>query len=213
MRKRNLIIFFIGTIVSFILALGELITRLEASILIILFISFIVSSIVFKDLKSLNNDKENESEEILSSTTKEILFMMIGLAGLPIGAELFTRGGVQMAQILGVSELMIGLTVIAFGTSLPELAASIIAIAKGNTDMSVGNIVGSNIFNTLGILGTVAAIKPIKVPGSMYSLDFPVMIFLTILTCIFAVKGLRRWHGGTLLFSGLVYLIMVIIRQ
>ncbi|MDX5360148.1 MAG: sodium:calcium antiporter [Alphaproteobacteria bacterium] len=108
-----------------------------------------------------------------------LLWILAGLAALLIGARLLVDGAVNIARELGVSEAFIGLTVVAVGTSLPELATSLIAAFRRQSEIAIGNIVGSNVFNVLGILGATALIAPIPVAGRFVTFDLPVMIAVT----------------------------------
>jgi cation:H+ antiporter len=112
---------------------------------------------------------------------KAFLLLGLGAVLLGLGADLLVGGAVNIASRMGVSDAFIGLTVVALGTSLPELAASIAAVRAGQFEMCVGNVVGSNIFNILLIGGTVSSITPISVPASLYMLEFPVLVLLTFL--------------------------------
>jgi cation:H+ antiporter len=110
----------------------------------------------------------------------DLLLIAVGLFALVLGGAAFVRGGVSFAEALGVSPAVIALTVIAVGTSLPELATSIVAAPKGDADIAVGNIVGSNIFNVLGILGATALIAPIPVAPRFLTFDLPIMIAVSL---------------------------------
>jgi cation:H+ antiporter len=130
--------------------------------------------------------------------------VVLGLVLLAFGANTLVTGAMGIAKVLGVSDLVIGLTVVAVGTSLPELAASVIASIRGQRDIAVGNVVGSNLFNILGVLGLGSLVAPggIPVAPGALAFDIPVMI-LTALAClpIFFTWGLiRRWEGA--LFVG-----------
>jgi len=128
----------------------------------------------------------------------------LGLAALILGGELLVRGASRLAAVAGVSPLVIGLTVVAFGTSAPELAVSLKASFAGQTDMAVGNIVGSNIFNVLLILGISATIAPLIVSSQLVRLDVPLMIGVSILMLLLGLDGgIGRADGG-LLFAGLI---------
>ena len=131
------------------------------------------------------------------------LFLLVGLAGLVGGAELMVRSAVAVATQLGVSELVIGLTIVAVGTSLPELASTVAAAYRGESDIAVGNVVGSNLFNILLILGTTAQVSPLPVPPGSERTDLPVMVGFALLLLTVVVNGLRihRWEGALLLAS------------
>lgn len=137
-----------------------------------------------------------------------IVWFIVGLAALVGGAEIMVRAVTKVATLLGISKLIIGLTVVAFGTSAPELAVSIQAGINGETDIMIGNIIGSNISNTLLILGFVALIIPIKVNISIIKSDAPIMIGATLLVFIFALNGfVSFWECLALSFLLVVYLI------
>lgn len=127
-------------------------------------------------------------------------FVLAGVAMLVIGAQWLVDGAVAMARVMGISELVIGLTVIAVGTSLPELATSIIAARRGERDIAVGNIVGSNIFNVLAVLGMTSVIAPggVAVPAPALTFDFPVMMAASVACLPIFVRGLEvaRWEGA-----------------
>lgn len=133
-----------------------------------------------------------------------LLMIVLGLGGLVLGGQLFVDGATDIARILGMSEAVIGLTLVAAGTSMPELATSIVAALKGEHELAVGNIVGSGIFNIFLILGLTASITPIYVSG-LGMLDFAVMIVSAALLYLFAVfygeRTISRIEGG-LLFGG-----------
>ncbi len=113
-----------------------------------------------------------------------------GLAGLVVGAELLISGATQIAAMLGVPDAVVGLTIVALGTSLPELATSVIAARRGHSDVAVGNVVGSNTFNVFAILGTTAAVSPIEISQQMARFDIPVMLGISIFAAaILLVRG------------------------
>jgi cation:H+ antiporter len=130
---------------------------------------------------------------------QQILLLAIGLVGLIFGARWLVYGASGMARALGVSELVIGLTVVAVGTSLPELATSISAAMRGERDMAIGNILGSNLFNLLLVMGSGAIVAPqgLPVPSSSISFDIPVMIAVTAasLPIFFSGYVISRWEG------------------
>lgn len=124
---------------------------------------------------------------------KILIFLALGLVGLPIGADLLVDGASNIARAFGVSETVIGLTLVAVGTSLPELSASVMAAIKGRADVAMGNVLGSNVFNLLGIIGIAGLISPMAVPAQMLRFDLWVMLGITLLLgpIIF-----RRWSIG-----------------
>jgi cation:H+ antiporter len=141
------------------------------------------------------------------------LFLVSGFVTLVFGAELLVRGASRLAAALGISPLVIGLTVVAFGTSSPELAVSVQSAFRGSADIALGNVIGSNIFNVLLILGLSALITPLVVHQQLVRLDVPLMIGLSVLLLLFSLDGrIGRLDGG-LLFLGLVAYIWYGIRQ
>ena len=129
---------------------------------------------------------------------QETLAILGGLVALMVGANLLVGSATDIARTFGVSEAVIGLTIVAVGTSLPELAASLVAAIRRQSDIAIGNVVGSNIFNILAILGITAMIEPITVSPEMARMDIPVMIGISILLpgLIFALNGLGRIVGA-----------------
>jgi len=148
----------------------------------------------------------------LKAVGTEVGLVLAGLAGLILGGRLLVDGAVSLAELAGVSDTVIGLTVVAVGTSLPELATSFVAAMKRQSDIAYGNIVGSNIFNVLGIAGVTALSRPIAVPDSIISFDIPVMIGVTILMAVFAATGARfsRAEGAVLLGGYAAYLFILV---
>ena len=133
----------------------------------------------------------------------DILLILGGLAGLVIGGELLVRGAVRTAGALGVSPLIIGLTLVGFGTSTPELVTSVQAALLGSPGVAVGNIVGSNIFNILGILGVTALVEPLAAPAEIIAFDVWVMVAATAALIWVAATGARVTRGeGALLLGG-----------
>jgi cation:H+ antiporter len=142
-----------------------------------------------------------------------ILQLVIGLILLILGAEMLVRGASRLAAAIGISPLVIGLTVVAFGTSSPELAVSLVAAWTGQADIAVGNVVGSNIFNILVIVGLSALIVPLTVAQQLVRLDVPLMIGISFLTLGFAWNGyLGRLEGG-ILFGILVLYLVFLVRS
>ncbi len=138
------------------------------------------------------------------SVLRNALLVVVGLGLLVLGARWLVEGAVTLARLLGVSELVIGLTVVAAGTSLPEVAASVVASLKGERDIAVGNVVGSNLFNLLCVLGTTAAVAPegVKVPPAALAFDLPVMVAVAFACLPIFFTGHRISRGEGALFLG-----------
>jgi cation:H+ antiporter len=142
-----------------------------------------------------------------------VIFLVLGLALLIAGAELLVRGASRLALRFGISPLVVGLTVVAFGTSSPELAVSVQAGLAGKADIAAGNIVGSNIFNVLFILGAAALILPLAVSQQLVRLDVPLMIAVSALFWIMALDGRIGRFDGLLLLAGIVAYTLFAVRQ
>ena len=142
-----------------------------------------------------------------------LVLFIIGLVGLIIGAELLVRGASRLAIGFGISPLVVGLTVVAFGTSSPELAVSTGSALSGQADIALGNVVGSNIFNVLFILGLSASIGTLVVAQQLIRLDVPLMIGVAILPLLLGLDGKIGRLDGLLLFAGIVAYIVFAIRQ
>jgi cation:H+ antiporter len=138
------------------------------------------------------------------SNIKTLTKLVGGLAGIVLGGQLVVNGGIEVARVLGVSEALIGLTIVAVGTSLPELVTSVTAALKKEADIALGNVVGSNIFNTFFILGTTASISPIAVQ-SQFLVDLILLIFVSILALFLAFSG-RKVTRSEGIFFALIYL-------
>ncbi|AXT74036.1 calcium/sodium antiporter [Vibrio sp. dhg] len=166
-------------------------------------------------LRSRGDHLEQEMDEELASQTlslkSSIFWLVVGLVLLIVSSRILVWGAVEIAQQLGVSDLLIGLTIVALGTSLPELAASIVAARKGEHDIAIGNVVGSNMFNSLAVIGIAGTIEPISNIGAeVFWRDWTSMLFVTVLLTFTAVgfgksQTISRTEGSVLLLCYLVY--------
>ena len=149
------------------------------------------------------------------SIGRDLVFLLIGVALLIVGANTLVKGATSIATAFGVSELIVGLTVVAIGTSLPELATSIVAVRRGQRDLAVGNVVGSNIFNIGAVAGLAGIISPtgLPVPDSALALDIPLMIAAAVVLLPLSFTGsvIRRWEGAVLLGLYIAYLIYTVL--
>lgn len=142
-----------------------------------------------------------------------LLMLAAGLVLLVLGAEMLVKGASRLAAVIGISPLVIGLTIVAFGTSAPELAVSVGAAWSGSADLALGNVVGSNIFNVLFILGLSALIAPLVVAQQLVRLDVPLMIAASVVVLLMGLNGaIERWEG-ILLFAGIIAYTVFLIRQ
>ena len=196
----------LAAVLILILANGEpacIITRAEGFCLLCFFAVFIAYTLFI----AKRGGQETEEVNIKPySLKKSVLFILLGLAGLVGGGRLLVDGAVSLAQMAGISERIIGLTIISIGTSLPELATSLIAARKKNADIAIGNVVGSNIFNTFLILGASAGISPLKVTTDSVT-DLWVNIGVSVLLFIFVFTGKTDQPlGGCLIFNPVYHL-------
>jgi cation:H+ antiporter len=184
-------------------------SRPEGAGLLVIFAILIILTVRMarKEAIEVSNDKSN-TQYAIRNTKKDVLFTAIGLLGLALGAEMTVRGAVFIGGEFGLSQAVIGLTIIAIGTSLPELATSLAASIKGEQDISIGNLVGSNIFNTLLVVGTAGTIRPFTLSGRLVGLDYWVMIAVTAVFIIMALFGKRisRKDGAILLLGYVAYI-------
>ncbi|WP_076415211.1 calcium/sodium antiporter [Shewanella sp. UCD-KL12] len=172
--------------------------------------SLLIGYLSFSYISSRNSGDDGDSEAIDDSPQKpllSVLFIVAGISMLVGGGILFVDGAVDLAKAFGISEVIIGLTIVAIGTSMPELVTSIVAASKGESDIAIGNIVGSNLFNILGILGVTALVHPIAAAG-IQNFDFMVMLALSLLVLPFAWTGFRvgRREGAILLLGYISYI-------
>lgn len=187
------------------------ISRIEALILIFLFVLFIIYTIIMgKNGKAF--DAENAIIEIKEdnkplSLKKSIILIVLGIVGLKIGGDLTVENATNLARMFNVSEKIIGLTILAIGTSLPELVTSVTAAIKGNSDIAIGNIIGSNIFNILLIIGVSAIISPLTY-NFTYNIQIAILVLSTVVLSIFPIIPPKNEMSR---FNGLIYLIIYII--
>lgn len=204
-------------LVSFDAALGNgtdnVISRNEAFILLILMAIFLYSVIT----SALRTRKENasalEEDKPKYGIVKSIIFTVGGLAGIIIGGQLVVDSASDIAISFGMSETLVGLTIVAVGTSLPELVTSIVAAKKGESDIAIGNVVGSNVFNILFVLAASAAITPMNINGQSL-VDLVILMAVTALTYVFCVtqKKVNRPEGVILVLMYIGYMTYAIIR-
>jgi cation:H+ antiporter len=169
-------------------------------VLLLVVFALVMAYSIWRELKKArveaSNSVEEESAGKQTSLGKSIFWLVLGLALLVASSRALVWGAVEIARTLGVSDLLIGLTIVAIGTSLPELASSIAAARKGENDLALGNIIGSNLFNTLAVVGLAATISPMdEIEKAVTYRDMPLM---TALTVALIVLGFRRKGEGRL---------------
>ena len=169
----------------------------------------LIAYLVWTFLKPQQEASDDEAEAAATPIVNALLWGTLGLVGLLFGARFLVDGAVSVAQDFGVSEAFIGLTIVAIGTSLPELATSLIAAFRHQSDIAIGNIVGSNIFNVLGILGVTSIVAPIPVAPRFLTFDLPIMIVVSIvLTGLLLLhQKIGRRTGAVMLLAYCAYLL------
>ena len=186
------------------------ISRLDAALLFLVFIVFMVYTV-----RSAKNGTADggEAEAKQMPVWKAISFFVLGLACLIVGSNLFVDGATAVASLLGVSEAVIGLTIVAGGTSLPELATSVVAARKGQSAIAMGNVIGSNVMNILMILGATGLIHPMTIQGITW-LDLSVMLVSVLLLWLFSFTKytVARWEGAVLVILFLAYMTWLVIQ-
>ncbi|MEX2513563.1 MAG: calcium/sodium antiporter [Cyclobacteriaceae bacterium] len=200
----------ISSVVFYVMALNGIISFVEGIILLVCFVS--LNWYFFKKIEKVEFTEEDAVKMKKQSALLAIFLIIGGAAGLFFGSELFVVNGTIIAQALGVSERVIGITIIAIGTSLPELATSVLAAIKKETEMALGNILGSNIMNVLSIIGFTAVIKPITVADIFIHSDFLWMLgFTIILLPIFRINyTVSRLNGIFLVLGYLIYIFFLL---
>lgn len=197
------------------------ISRSSGIILLLIFITFLYYTILVarrddKQDKAEADKAQKEGQEEVKHTPiwKSILFILLGLAGLVVGGDMFVKSASNIAFSLGMSESLVGLTIVAIGTSVPELATSVVAAFKNKAGMAIGNAIGSNIFNILLILGASATITPLKM-GNITPIDLFMLLLISLLVWLFARTSyiLSRWEGATMIAIYIGYMIYLIMIQ
>ncbi len=218
--KRDFWIMMLVTLVLFLFVFHDhVLTFWESMILVVLLVLYNIYQIWYSRLSMGNVETIDELDEVAPKLVKNplrmIFFLAIGVAALKFGSEFLIDGAVILAQTWGVSERVIGITVVSVGTSLPELAASLVASFKGEQELSLGNLIGSNIFNILAVLGITGLIidLPIK-SDQLLTFDFPYLIGTCLLLfpfIRFIGKGtISRWQGAIMLIVYLLYIYLVL---
>ncbi len=205
----GLIILVMGTECFGLCGGDAIISRLDGVVLLLIFSLF-----MYYTLKMAKNNTENQEEGFLPMKIwKAVLLIAVGLVALVVGGKVIVINAVSIAQAFGVSQAVIGVTVVALGTSLPELATSAIAAFKKNPDLAIGNVIGSNIFNVFFVLGISAVIRPLPSYSNLW-IDASLAALGSLLLLLFVStnrhKELKRWQGAFFLVCYGVYLIWLL---
>jgi cation:H+ antiporter len=202
-----------ATMLTLLVFIDRQISRLDAIVLISALVALTTWIIVVGSKSSVFDPIRADSEAEFKAhipAVKATLWLVVGLITLLGGAELMVNGSIDVARRMGVSELVLGVTVVAVGTSLPELAVAISGALKSETDLVIGNVLGSNIFNLLAVIGIAGAIRPHELDDAALTLHFPLMAILTLGVFMLAYNSrariqLTRPIGGVLLATFLIY--------
>ena len=204
--------FSVGASVSLLLlALNSFLGRFDGLLLLAGFVAFMVYTL--RSARTINTSEQAQDNAITTqlSPLAAALWLLGGLALLVVGSNLFVDSASSVAYALGISEGVVGLTVVAGGTSLPELATSGVAARKGQSAIAIGNVIGSNVFNILLILGLTATISPLDIEG-ITTIDMAVMLLSVALVWLFSRTRytVERWEGALLVGGYLVYLVWLL---
>lgn len=191
---------------------GMKISRFDGVVLLVCFSLFMYLTIQ-EALKHRKEATQEEEQDDANPIAKSIIISLLGLAGIVFGGDLSVDGAKEIARFFGLSEAIIGLTIVALGTSLPELVTSIVAAKKGESDIAIGNVIGSNIFNIFLILGVSGTILPMQVSDT-YIYDIAILLAISILAYlpILKTKKVARWQGITMVLVYVAYTAYLFVR-
>jgi cation:H+ antiporter len=208
--RRELPFMLLATMVLWTLCLDRALTRADAGILLILLVFFIYYCL--KTARLSGSDLPLPEESVArqkKSRRRDWIYIIAGIGGLGFGADWMVGSAVFMARSVGLSELFIGTTIVALGTSLPELAASLMSVAKGEMDIGIGNVVGSNIFNILFVLGVTPLFAPVSVEASVLTFELPVVMLFSVMMLPLCLHKYVLGRGkGIVLVAG--YLLFIV---
>ncbi len=220
--KREIPVMLAAALLLYPVMVNRFLSRPEASALLALFVILIALTIYFA------RKRPEKPPEIITEVTQEfkkveekkagllktsIFFVALGLTGLAVGADMAVRGAVFIGYRIGLSEAVVGLTIIAVGTSLPELATSVAAAIKGHSDISIGNLVGSNIFNTLLVTGAAGTTRPFAINNRLAGTDYWIMVLVAVGFTFAAIAGKRtigRIAGVALISVYIAYMVYIL---
>lgn len=204
--KKDIPFAVFASLILFQLCLNNRITRIEAFVLLIMFAVFMIYTVMGAKNGMPTASEEEAKKNKSKGLSKDVFYVVAGLAALIVGSNIFVDNATEIARLLGVSEAVIGLTIVAAGTSLPELATSIVAARKGQSAIAIGNVIGSNVFNILFIIGLTGVITPMQIVG-LTNIDFAVMLGSMLLLWLmsFTKYTLSRWEGAVLAVLYVVY--------
>ena len=213
---RDALALALATAVAVVIVLTGNITRLAGALLVAMLVTYIYVTYRLERAHPDSESQRHEDETALvappaNGAVRQLMVAIAALVGVVIGAKLLVDASIVLAAQFGVPDAVIGLTVVAIGTSLPELAVSAIAAFRGQGAVAVGNVVGSNIYNVLGILGATAFVHPLRVPAEIADFDIWVMLVAAVLLLYFMVRGQRigRFTGAAFLAAYFAYIVFL----
>ncbi len=212
---REALVATLVSLTAFALVQGAVISRMEGIAMLLVMVGYLVASywLERRDRSAQTFQHEAEAFEGLpvGRPWLPVLLALGGIAALVLGADLLLEGAVNIARVFGVPDAVIGLSLVAVGTSLPELATAIVAAIRRQSDVVLGNVIGSNIFNILAILGVTVVIQPIEVSARFRDIDTPVMLgaALLLLALLFATRSIGRIWGAAMLAIYAAYMVFL----
>lgn len=212
--KREYIVLLMASLLVLVLMLDGDLSRQDGFILLVVFIVFLCGVVAWA-LYSHRGERIKVAEPPDNLLRWAWVWLVVGCVTLPVAADFFVAHASSIAQAMGVSQVVIGLTMVAIGTSLPELAASLVGMYKGHHEIAIGNVIGSNVFNLLAVLPFPGLLDPAHLPPHVLSRDLPAVLISTLAIFFvgFAWRGdgrIQRWEGALLLISYGVYLVVVL---
>ena len=204
--KRDWPLSILAAVILAFLLVDQHISLFEGVILLICF--FLMLFIQIK-----HTPKSNEEQKIIKASFAHLIgFLILGIVGIVIGGQLVVDGATNLARIIGLSETLIGLTIVAIGTSLPELVTSLVAAKKNENEIAMGNVIGSNLFNIFCILGISSILNPISIASTAF-IDTMVLVLVSILFWILCkIRPLDKKSGAIMVLTYIIYMIYIILR-
>ena len=221
--KNTIIMIGVTALLYLFAVTGKELSRLEGAVFLLVYVGFFYYTFKFAEAEDdLGTEGSEEKvkasaltrlgpgeEEAKERAVNDLLLVAVGAVGVTFGATLLVESAVEMASRVGIDELIIGLTIISVGTSLPELASSATAAKKGKHGISIGNVIGSNIINIVLVLGAVAIISPVSVADKVTNLTMPILMLISFLMFFFVKGDLKRGEGYVLLGIYVVFLVLL----
>jgi cation:H+ antiporter len=198
----------VSALLLIVVSIDGMLTPVDGILLLVVFVAFLYYNYRLQSLLFGTNEEVNEElGEISNSISKDVVFFVLGAALVVGGSRILIDSGTDIAMWLGVPEMIIGLTLVAFGTSLPELITAISATRKGHNDLAVGNILGANTMDIALILGASSLISELPIQDQSLYYDFPAMLLIMGMIVFFGLTGrkLARWEGAVILATYIAY--------